>query len=86
MYYYSTLTINQPEEFIIEVFFDENLCFEDNNNDGFNDLTTSVNALVTGGADFDIDGDGVNNDIDNDIDNDGVVNDLDDDIDVMDIK
>ena len=74
-------TINQPEEFIIEVFFDEILCFEDNNNDGLNDLTTSVNAFISGGADFDIDGDGINNDIDNDIDNDGVVNDLDDDID-----
>ena len=37
--------------------------------------------MVFGGADFDIDGDGINNNIDNDIDNDGIVNILDDDID-----
>jgi len=74
-------SVFEPEEFIIQVDFDPILCFEDLNNDGVNDITTSVNSIVFGGADFDIDGDGINNNIDNDIDNDGVVNILDDDID-----
>jgi len=74
-------SIIEPEEFIIQIEYDEILCFEDNNNDGFNDLTTSVNAIVFGGADFDIDNDGINNNEDNDIDNDGIVNLLDDDVD-----
>ena len=74
-------SVFEPEEFIIQVDFDPILCFEDLNNDGVNDITTSVNSMVFGGADFDIDGDGINNNIDNDIDNDGIVNILDDDID-----
>ena len=74
-------TILEPEEFIIQVEYDEILCFEDFNNDGVNDLTTTVNAVVLGGADFDIDNDGVNNNEDNDIDNDGIVNLLDEDVD-----
>ena len=76
-----SFTILEPEEFIIQVEFDEVLCFEDNNNDGINDITTSVNAVILGGADFDIDNDGINNNQDNDIDNDGIINVLDNDID-----
>ena len=74
-------TVQEPNEFIIEVSFDDILCFEDINNDGFNDITTSAEAIIYGGADEDVDGDGVVNTLDNDIDGDGIVNILDDDVD-----
>ena len=74
-------SVFEPEEFIIQVDFDPILCFEDLNNDGVNDITTSVNSWFLEALILILTEMVFTNNIDNDIDNDGIVNILDDDID-----